>query len=161
MAIYMQYDGIKGDTTEDGHKEWIKCDSASFCAFREAKTKLGHGGSRQGTNVSIADIAVTKPMCSASPHLFVESLVGLGKKVKIHITRTGAGEQINYLEAVLDKCCVTNYGITSDGVRHSESFSLNFLTIELKCTPVKPDGTPGTPVPVAFSIPTGEPKVWE
>lgn len=156
MAIYMEYDGIKSDATETAHKDWIQCGSVGFSAFREAKTSMGQGGSRQGTNVSIGEITVTKKMCTASPDLFLASVVGLGKKVKLHITRTGANKQTNYLEVELAHCCVTNYNISSDGVSHLETLTLNFLEIDLKYIPVKDDGTPGTPMPTKFSIPTGK-----
>jgi type VI secretion system secreted protein Hcp len=156
MAIFMNYDGIKGDATEDNHPEWIQCNSASFAAFREAKTNVGQGGSRQGKNVSLSEITITKKMDAASPHLFLQSVLGLGKKVSLHITRSGEGKHTNYLETVLSHCCVTNYGINSDGASHSEVLTLNFLKIEMKYIPINDDGSPGTPIPVNFNIPTGE-----
>jgi type VI secretion system secreted protein Hcp len=156
MPIFMNYDGIKGDAKEDGHKDWIKCDSASFAAFREAQTSVGQGGSRQGKNVSVGEITITKRMDAASPHLFLQSVVGLGKKVSLHVTRSGQDKQTNFLEATLSDTCVTNYSINSDGVAHTEMLTLNFLKVELKYIPIKTDGAPGDPIPVSFNIPTGE-----
>src|SRR5262245_56600982 len=98
MAIYMQYEGIDGDVTEEHHKKWIPLGSVSFACNRTATTKVGAGADRQGAGVSINEITVSKPFDAASPHLFTASVVGFGKNVKIHITRTGAGEQINFLE---------------------------------------------------------------
>ena len=155
MAIYMDYDGIKGDVSEENHKEWIPLSSISFSASREAGTAVGKGEERQGTQVTINDISIIKPMDAASPHLFTQSVVGLGKEVKIHITRTGEKEQTNYLEITLDKCCVTRYGINTDGVRHTESLTLNFLKISFGYIPVKEDGSPGDRIPVNFDIATG------
>jgi type VI secretion system secreted protein Hcp len=156
MAIYMNYDGIKGDVTESGHKDWIQCDSIAFSACRDAHTEQGQAAQRQGKQVAIGEIILTKPVCAGSPHLFTQSVVGLGKTVKLHITRTGDGQHTNYLEVTLDKCCITNYGMDSDGAAHSESVSLNFLKIEMKYIPVKPDGAPGDPIPVAFDVGLGE-----
>jgi type VI secretion system secreted protein Hcp len=155
VSIFMKYDGITGDATEDGHKDWIKVNSASFSAYREAQTNVGQGGSRQGKNVTLSEITITKRMDAASSQLFLQSVVGLGKTVNLHITRTGDGQQTNYMETVLSNCCVTNYGIQSDGVAHSEVLTLNFLKMEMKYIPVKSDGTPGTPMPMSFDIPTG------
>jgi len=156
MAIYMNYEGIKGDVSEEDHKEWIPVGSISFAASREANTEVGKGDERQGTQVSVNDISIIKPMDAASPHLFTQSVVGLGKKVKIHITRSGETQQTNYLEIELEKCCVTRYGISTDGVRHNESMTLNFLKISFRYIPVKEDGSPGTAIPVNFNIATGE-----
>src|SRR5262245_2401 len=139
MAIYMHYDGITGDVTEDGHKGWIQLNSISFSAHREAETDVGQARQRQGRNVTINDIMVTKPMCHGSAHLFAASVVGFGKKVKIHVTRTGHAHQTNYLEITLEDCCVTNYHVGSDGVSHTEGLTLNFLKIEMKHRGVKED----------------------
>jgi type VI secretion system secreted protein Hcp len=156
MAIYMNYDGIKGDVTEAGHEEWIRCSSLSFSALREAETGHGQASQRQGSDVSISDITLTKPMCAGSPHLFTASVVGFGKKVQIHITKTGESQQTNYLEMTLENCCVTNYGIVSDGVSHSETLTLNFLKISMTHKAVKEDGSAGGNNTVSFDIAKGE-----
>jgi type VI secretion system secreted protein Hcp len=156
MAIYMQYEGIKGDVTEEAHKDWIELQSISLSAFREAQTDSGQGSQRQGGNVSVSDLTLTKSMCMGSPHLFVAGTAGLPRKVTIHVTRTGEGEQTNYLEVVLDKAFVNNHSTSSDGANHMETITLNFLEIDMKYTPVKPDGKPGEPIPVSFKVPTGE-----
>jgi type VI secretion system secreted protein Hcp len=155
MAIFMQYEGMTGSASEKNHKDWIECSSISFSAFREAQTALGQGGNRQGKNVSIGDITITKRMCAASPHLFTASVLGGGKKVKLHVTRSSATGQTNYLEVALEHCCVTNYAVNSDGASHTEVLTLNFLTLEMKYIPVKQDGSAGTPMPVHFNVGTG------
>ncbi len=155
MAIYLSYEGMEGDAKEDGHPKWIRCSSISFSAFREAAAQLGQGGNRQGGNVDISDISLTLPMNPASPHLFVSSLVGTGKKAKIHITRSGSGQQTNFLEISLENTCITSYGVNSDGASHEEAITLNSLNVEMKYIPIKDDGSPGTPVPVAFNLATG------
>jgi type VI secretion system secreted protein Hcp len=155
MAIFMNYEGMTGSASEKNHKDWIECSSMSFSAFRDATTALGQGGNRQGKNVSIGDITLTKRMCAASPHLFMASVLGGGKKVKFHITRSATTGQTNYLEVSLEHCCVTNYAVNSDGASHTEVLTLNFLKLELKFIPVKEDGSPGTPMPVNFNVATG------
>jgi type VI secretion system secreted protein Hcp len=155
MAIYMKYDGMKGDVTEAGHESWIKLNSISFSAHRDADTGIGQANQRQGGNVAISDITVTKPICAASPQIFTASVVGLGKKVEIHITRTGESDPTNYIELVLENCCITNYGVSSNGASHLETISLNFLKLELNHKGVKDDGSPGSPKKVSFNIPEG------
>jgi type VI secretion system secreted protein Hcp len=131
MGIYMHYDGIKGDASEKHHKEWIKLNSLSFAAFREAETDVGQTSQRQGGGVTINDITVTKPLCHGSMHLFDASLVGHGKKVTIDITRSAEKDQTQYLRLILDHCCVTNYSVDSNGVSHNECLTLNFTAIEM------------------------------
>jgi type VI secretion system secreted protein Hcp len=156
MAIYLKIEGIDGDVTEPGHEKWILCNSMTFSAFRDAATELGQAAQRQGGTVEINEISLTLPMSAASHDLFTQSVVGLGKKAQIHIAKTGSDEQVNYLELSLDKACITNYGIDSDGALHNEALNLNFTQIEVKVTPVDQEGKPGTAVTRGFSIPTGK-----
>jgi len=152
----MQYEGIDGDVTEKGHDKWILCHGMSFDASRPAQTEVGRAGERQGTGVSINDISISKPQDKASPHLFTESLQGLGKKVILHITRSGAGKPMNHLEITLGNCIITSFASSSQGDEApTESLSLNFEQVELAYTPVKPDGSPGARIPVGFDIALG------
>jgi type VI secretion system secreted protein Hcp len=152
----MKYDGMTGSATESNHPEWIACNSLSFAAFRDADTKPGHGGNRQSKPVSIGDVTLTMPLSAASPDLFKASLNAEGKKVLIHVTPGGLGKAHNCLEMTLENCMVSNYTVNTNGVAHTETVYLNFLNLEMKYIPISEDGSPGTPVPVKFKIPTGE-----
>jgi type VI secretion system secreted protein Hcp len=152
----MHYAGIKGDVSEPHHKEWLKLDSASFHAVREALNDEGQGEQRQGGSVTISDLTVTKPMCHGSADLFLASVVGFSKEVKIHFTRTGHTGQVKYLEIVLHNCCVTNYSLSSTGTRHEESLSLNFTKIVLTHHGQKEDLSEGTGKSEGFDIPSGK-----
>jgi type VI secretion system secreted protein Hcp len=155
MAIYLEYPGIKGNASEHAHKDWIECESISLGAGRWANDEVGQGSQTQGTHVEVGDVTLTKPMCMASPHLFLASVVGWSvKEVKIHITRTGKSDQSNYLEMTLHNCCVTGHSTTSDKDLHTETLTLNFTKIEMKYHPVKPTLETAGGIPVSFDIPT-------
>jgi type VI secretion system secreted protein Hcp len=155
MAIFMKFDGIEGDATDEKHKNWIPLNSVSFASNREARTAIGAADQRQGTNVSISDVTVSKPMDLASPKLFLASVVGFGKKVTIDISRSGETEGENYLQLILDKACVTSYSIQSDGKQHTESLTLNFLKVTKRYWPAEGDNTVGAAIPVCFDIAEG------
>jgi type VI secretion system Hcp family effector len=155
MAIFLQYGDVKGDCEEENHKQWCLCDSIHLSAHRAAHTHLGKGTERQGTEVSIGDISISKPMDAASPYLFQASLGGFGKTAKINITRTGETGEIKHLEITLEKACVTRYEINTEGQNHSELLTLNFLKIGMAHTPVNQDGSPGTRNPIGFDIAKG------
>jgi type VI secretion system secreted protein Hcp len=155
MAIYLKYEGITGDATEESHVNWIQCNWMGFGASRPALAGTGAGSQRQGGTVAIGEFHVRKRFDAASPHLFLASVCGFGKKVTLHVTRTGEASGVNYLEVVLDKTCVTSYELQTDGKDHWEKLSLNFLTIEMKYLPVNVDNKPGQPIPVGFDVATG------
>ena len=147
--IYLKFGNpaIKGESQDKDHAGWIKLNSVSFSAHRDTDTHLGQAAQRQGGTVALGEITITKPCCAASPHLFTASVVGPGKKVEIDVT---GNERPNYVEFVLEDCCVTSYGVSSNGVSHVETVSLNFLKMEMTQKNDK-----GTPNKVGFSIPKG------
>lgn len=156
MAIYMKVDGIKGDVTATGHEDWIHCDSLQFGVGRGIGAPTGSAKEREASAPSISEVVVTKPMDASSMFLFTEACIGKGKKVDIHITKTGQDQLVNYLEIVLTNTLVSGYSVSSGGDNPSESVSLNFTKIELKYIPVTAEGTPGDPIPAGYDLALGK-----
>jgi type VI secretion system secreted protein Hcp len=149
MALYLQYEGAKGDASDADHKEWIQCDSLSFSAHRPAGTTMGASSQRQGQAVSIGEVSLSKKMDAASPFLFKASVLGNAKKATIHATRPGDKGQAKYLEIVLHDTFVTNHQTMTDGVTHNELLSLNFSKIDMKFIAVDANGKE-KPMPVSY-----------
>lgn len=154
MAIYVQIDGITGNVTESGHKNWIEVDSFSFGCGRGVISRTpGHTENREATTVSISEISVSKEMDETSPKLFTLACVGTGKTVKIEFCRTGATPVV-FASYELSNVLVSSYSVSGDGSGQSprESLSLNFDKIVYKYTPYKDDGTAGTPINVTYDL---------
>ena len=129
MAIYMNYDGIKGAVTEDGHKDWIEVNSFQWGVGRGIGTPTGASADREASAPSVSEIVVTKPTDVASLKLFSEALAGEGKTVKIDFVTTVKGKVDKYLSYELSNTLVSGYSVSSGGDRPSESVSLNFTKI--------------------------------
>jgi type VI secretion system secreted protein Hcp len=132
MALFMEYNGIKGDVTESKHKEWIEIHSLQFGAGRAITTPSGATAGRECSVCSVSEITVSKPMDKASQMLMRESMIGAvpGKKVVIEQVTTGQGNKAETtLKLELENCMISGYSVSSGGDRPQESLSLNFTKI--------------------------------
>ncbi|HYM02686.1 MAG TPA: type VI secretion system tube protein Hcp, partial [Stellaceae bacterium] len=82
MPIYINYDGIKGDTTAEGHEKWIEVNSFQWGVGRGISSPTGGSADRESSAPSVSEIVVTKHTDTASIDLLSEALQGEGKTVK-------------------------------------------------------------------------------
>jgi type VI secretion system secreted protein Hcp len=154
MPIYMNYDGIEGESTAQGHEKWIEV--LSF-QWGEGRGLIGgQGGStRESGTVNISDVTVVKMADCASPKLFVAGATGtLDKTVKIDFVRTAKGEEQTYMQYTLTGTGVSSYSISGNGSdRPTEALSLNFDKIEYKYNAIGDDLT-GNPEIVSYDLAT-------
>lgn len=131
MSIFVKFDGIDGDATEEGHKAWISVDSFQFGVGRGISTPVGDAARREASAPSVSEITLSKRMDKASLKLWESSLVGnAGKTVKIDITTTGDKGKLTVLaQYELTNCLVSGYSVSSGGEAPSESISLNFTKV--------------------------------
>lgn len=152
MPIYMEIEGVKGNVTAEGHKEWIAVTSFQFGVGRAVGSPTGGAKDREASAPNFSEIVVTKEMEQSSPYLFSESLLGKGKKVKIHLCRTSAGNLETYAEYELENTLISAYSASSGGDRPSESVSLNYTKIVFKYIPWKEDHAKDAPHPAGYDL---------
>jgi type VI secretion system secreted protein Hcp len=67
---FLRIDGIKGESTDDRHREWIEILSFSWgCSQQAGASQVGSGGRSSG-RTDFADLAIVKPLDAATPLLF-------------------------------------------------------------------------------------------
>jgi type VI secretion system secreted protein Hcp len=134
MAIYIDFEGIKGDATHSKHKKWLDIESLQWGVGRAIMTPSGSAQNREASEPSVSEVTVTKRMDSSSALLFQEACAGnAGKKVTIDLVTTGDPGDI-YMTYTLHNALVSGYSISTGGDRPTESVSLNFTKIEMKYT---------------------------
>jgi type VI secretion system secreted protein Hcp len=154
MAIYLKYEGIKGEATQENHKQWIDISSMQFGIGRGISTPSGSTANREASEPSVSEVTVTKTMDNSSPYLFTESATGAaGKKVEIHLVSTGSPGN-TYAEYTLTNALISGYSVSTGGDRPSESLSINFTKIEYKFIPFDDKNKAGTPIPVSYDLST-------
>lgn len=128
--FFLKIDGIEGESQDDKHKNEIHIKSFSMGA-----TNAGSGGSGMGSGVGKAhvhDIHITKEVDKSSPNIFLNCLTGKHHS-KATITARKAGENPqDYLTITLEEVFISGYQLNAkdSGAMPTESFSLNFATVE-------------------------------
>lgn len=134
MAIFLQVDGLKGDVTADGHKDWIECASMQWGVGRGIHTGTGSSQERESSTPSVSEVTVTKVMDKCTPDLVREACVGKSKKVKINLVQTGEKLE-KFMEYELTDALISGYSVSAGGDgRPTETISFNFTKIEMKYT---------------------------
>lgn len=128
MAIYVEYEGIKGNVTAEGFADHIKVLSLNFGASRGISMEAGHMANREATRPSLSEITFTKMADISSTPLFKEAVTGAtGKKVKIKFVQTGADKVTMFMDYELEDCLVSSYSISAGGEGDPvESISLSY-----------------------------------
>ena len=140
MAIYMDFDGVKGDVTTAEYKGWIELNSFQFGVSRAVSSGAG-GATRESSAPSISEIVVSKYLDASSPKLYQDSLAGaFDTKVTIKMTSTTKNKVETFLTYELTDCGVSSYSQSSGGDAPVESLSLNFTKIMMTPTPLDKSG---------------------
>jgi type VI secretion system secreted protein Hcp len=144
---YIQIDGIKGESQEDQHKDWIEVLSYNHrVSLPTSSTRSSSGGGTTGASEH-GDIYITKFVDMASPKL--HDAVSTGKhfkKAAIDFCRQGGGSKVKYLTINLEEVVISS--VVSDGHGKGEAelpvetVGLNYANIEWIYTQQKrPDGS--------------------
>ncbi len=158
MSIFLNYEGIKGEASDSGHKDWVDLEDLQWGISRSITSSTSTQGDRESSNAVISDLIVTRRMDSATPKFFIESCCGTGKDVTIHLTKTGTGSGTDtYMEYKLKNALISNYKVISnsqDIERPTEEIKISFIDIDVKYTPYDEDGNAESPIAVGFDTAT-------
>ena len=162
MSIFLDYEGIKGESSDSGHKDWVDVDAWSWGVSRKITSSTSTRGDRESSNAVVSDLKLTKKMDSSSNKFFIESCCGTGKTVKLHLTKTGQGSGTDtYMEYILRNALISDYkvgGISDDVNRPTESITISFVEMEAKYIPYDEDGNASAPDAVGFDTATNTKK---
>ena len=142
MPIYMNIQGIDGDSTNSQFPNWFEVMSFSW-GESNAGTQSSGGGGGAG-KVQFSDFSVTKRAGKGSPLIMVACASGKHLPAVQFAITTGRGrDQQNVFEQFkLTEVLVSSYQIGDDlGSNPSETLTLNFAKIEFDQTVNMADGS--------------------
>lgn len=158
MSIFMNYEGIKGESSDKGHKQWMDIDNLHWGVTRCITSNTSTQNDRESANAEISSLTLTRHMDSATPSLFIESCCGTGKQVVIHLSKTGTGSGTDvYMEYTLKNALIADYQVTADAqgtARPTEALTLSFIDLEVKYTPYDENGNALAAIAVGFDTAT-------
>jgi type VI secretion system secreted protein Hcp len=141
---FIQLDGIKGESTDDKHKDWIEILNFSFGASQPQSSTASSAGGLSSARVNVQNFNFLHQLDLSSPKLFEACCTGAHiKTAVINLNRAG-GDKAKYMEYKLSDVIITSVGKGGDSKADSdvpiESVSLAFGKIELTYTKIGIDG---------------------
>jgi len=154
MAIYIEYDGIKGNVTADGYKDHISANSLQFGVNRTISMEPGAMSNRESSRPQLDQIQITKRVDSSAAALFKESVTGsAGKQVVIKFVRTGTDKVEEFMDYTLDDCIVSGYDISaSDDEEPMETLTLSYASIMVNYKDHDKTNKAGSPQRVGYDL---------
>jgi type VI secretion system secreted protein Hcp len=138
VDVFLDIDGIKGESTDHDHKGGIDVLSFSWGLTNDVSpTRAG--------NVSVHDISITHRMDKSSPGLMFSCASGKHITEATLTVRTAGKPPLEYMKIKMEDVLVSSYqaGGHSSGIPTGE-FSLNFSKIDFAVAPILPGGKLGS-----------------
>jgi type VI secretion system secreted protein Hcp len=146
IDVYLQLEGIKGESTDVGHAGWIECTSAQWGASQPKSATSSTGGGHTAERCDIRSICITKLADLASPLLMQNCAAGRTlPKARIDFLRAdGHGDRVKYYEVELENVLIgsVNQSIHQGDILQ-DSVSLKFSSVRWKYTQQRIGGGAG------------------
>ncbi|MFL6672402.1 MAG: Hcp family type VI secretion system effector [Massilia sp.] len=135
IDVYLQIDGIKGESSDDQHKGWIECQSVNWSLHQPKSATSSTAGGHTAARVDLSDISIHKITDIASPILAQHCAMGKTiPKAKIEFMRAdGDGARVKYYEVELENVLVAHVAQgVAGGDMMTESLGLKFSKVKWK-----------------------------
>ncbi|TFW23163.1 type VI secretion system tube protein Hcp [Massilia arenosa] len=146
IDVYMQIDGIKGESNDDKHRDWIECTSVQFGVIQPKSATASTGGGHTAERCEHEDITITKLADLSSPILLQTCSSGKTiPKAKLEFMRAdGQGERIKYFEVELENVLIgaIHPAVNEGNILH-ESVGIKYSKVKWKYTQQKVGGGSG------------------
>ncbi|NYE62549.1 type VI secretion system secreted protein Hcp [Duganella sp. 1224] len=146
IDVYLQIDGIKGESSDDEHQGWIECTSVSWLMSQPKSATASTGAGHTAERCELSDISLTKLVDLASPMLAQHCACGnVFRKANIEFLRAdGDGQRVKYYEIEMENVLIAHLAPSiSPGDVLTEQVSLKFGKIKWRYTRQKISGGVG------------------
>jgi len=142
---YMQIDGLKGESTDSEHKDWIELLSFNHSITQPASATANSAGGGTTARCQHQDYSVTKYVDLASPKLYEMCSSGKAiKSVTIEMMRASGDARVKYMVVAMEQVVISHVAPAGGGDFPTESISFNYGTIKWTYTQQKrADGSKG------------------
>jgi len=158
VDYFLKIEGVKGESTDDKHKDEIELESWSFGGTNAGAFSSGGGG---GTGkVALQDFNFVKKTDKSSPNLFKACCTGEHLKSATLVCRKAGKEQQEFLTIVITSAIVSSFqtgGSAGSDIIPMDQVSLNYAKIEYKYKEQKADGSLGGEIVGGWDVTTNKP----
>lgn len=142
MPAFMKLGDIKGEATDEGHKEWIIIETMSLPVMLSVPEGAKDQQRTKGHTV-LGDVIVTRQCDKSTPKLLEACANGtFFKEIEIHFCTTVQDKQEPYLKYLFKNSIITNAqwtGNESGDPLPSESFAINATSQEWTSVTIDPE----------------------
>lgn len=146
IDVYLKIDGIKGESADERHKDWIECTSAVWNVIQPKSATASTGGGHTAERCEHGDVVISKLADISSPLLLQTCSAGRTiPRAKFEFMRADSlGERIKYFEIELENVVIgAVVPAIFGGSILSEYVSLKFSRVRWRYTQQKISGGAG------------------
>lgn len=135
IDVYLQLDGIKGDSLDERHRDWIECTSAVWSVVQPKSATASSAGGHTAERCEHGDLVISKLADISSPVLLQTCSSGKTlARAKIEFLRADSnGDRIKYFEIELENVLI---GAVVPSIRAgnilTEHMSLKYAKVKWK-----------------------------
>lgn len=154
MAIYVKWDGIKGNVTANGYADHIEISSFSFGVGRGITMDAGNMANREASRPSVSEVTISKPADNSVTAIFKESVSGAaGKKISFKFVKTGSDKVTEYMVYDLEDVLVSGYSISAGSEGDPiETISLSFSKVMVNYSDFDKNNKSASPQRVGYDL---------
>ena len=147
VDVYLQIEGIKGESQDDKHKDWIEVTGIHWGVHQPMSATASTGGGHTAERAELSDISFSKLSDMSTPLLLQNCASGKTlPKAKLEFFRAdGNGDRIKYFDIELENVLIGMVTPHLGGVDSflSEHVNLKFSKVKWKYTQQKIGGGAG------------------
>lgn len=156
MAIFMEYEGLKGNVTAAGYEGMIALDFFSFGLRRAVDMTTGAMTNREVGKPAFSVLTTGKQMDASSAGIMREAVSGsAGKRVVVHFVSTGNNGLHEFLTYTFHRCLPTFYQIVDNESETSpaaERLCLSYAAVEVASTQRGADNKAGATLRQGYNL---------
>lgn len=146
IDVYLQIDGIKGESTDSTHKDWIECTGVEFGVLQPRSATASSAGGHTAERCEHKDILVSKLADLSTPLLLEQCSMGKTiAKAKLDFMRADAdGKRVTYFSIELTNLIISGVQPkVAEGNIMQEALSIKYSQVKWKYVQQKISGGQG------------------